>query len=89
MSLMAELLGNVRLDKEARVMEEKPYCHGFIAREYENGAIARYTYISAPTADHTAFTVYGTGGEIRYDTQTGKVVTFDLIPDHQGETLTY
>ncbi len=83
------LFGNASVVKEERAFEGKPYLHGFIAREYENGAIARYTYTAAPTKASTALTVYGTDGEIRYDTQTGKILTFDQIPDHQGETLTY
>lgn len=89
LALMDRLLGNVRLSKEERIFEEYPYLHGFVAREYENGAIARYTYTAAPTKTSTALTVYGTDGEIRYDTQTGKIFTFDQVPDHQGEALTY
>ena len=85
LSLITTIFGCAEVDKETRKLLNEPYLHGFISREYQNGCIARCTYTSAPTENNTTFTVYGSDGEIRYDTQTGKFITFIQSPDYEGD----
>jgi predicted dehydrogenase len=89
LALLSRLIGNSTLKNEERLFNPQPYIHGFVAREYENGAIIRYAYTAAPSKNITSLNVYGTNGEIRFDTETGEILVFKQIPDHQGEPLLY
>ena len=73
------------LDKEKCVEHKQPYAYGFISREYKNGNIGRYTYTSAPIAENTQITVYGTDGELRFDSATMQIVLFAQVPDYTGD----
>ena len=73
------------VDKERVCSLNKPYVYGFVAREYKNGSIGRYTYTSAPIAENTQITVYGTDGELRFNSETAKIVIYPQVPDHVGE----
>lgn len=75
------------LDKETVVSNVFPYAYGFVAREYQNGNIGRYTFTCAPQAENTQITVYGTDGELRYDSATGEIRIYPQIPDHIGISL--
>ena len=72
------------LDKETVASYASPYAYGFVAREYQNGNIGRYTFTGAPQAESTQITVYGTDGELRYDSATGEIRIYPQIPDHIG-----
>ncbi len=76
------------LDKETVVSYAFPYAYGFVAREYQNGNIGRYTFTCAPQAESTQITVYGTDGELRYDSATGEIRIYPQIPDHIGRVHT-
>jgi hypothetical protein len=73
------------LDKEKCVEHKQPYAYGFISREYKNGNIGRYTYTSAPIAVNTQITVYGTDGELRFDSATMQILLFAQVPDYIGD----
>ncbi len=85
----SNLFSSKKVVNEDKQFLQTPYMRGYVSREYENGEILRYIFTSANVDTSVTFTVYGTGGEIRYDALTNKVVVFDLIPDHQGERITY
>lgn len=73
------------VQKEKRTAFTQPYAYGFVAREYENGNIGRYTYTAAPVAENTQITVYGTDGELRFDSATMQILLFAQVPDHTGD----
>ena len=85
LALITAIFDDIAVDKETCKWIEKPYLHGFITREYDNGCIARCTYTAAPITNDTAFTVYGTKGELRYDTASGKITLFEQKPDCEGK----
>ena len=85
LKLISEIFKNEKLKNESVEFIDEPYKHGFVSREFENGNLARCTYTAAPIAESVAFTVYGTDGELRYDTKNGEILVYKQIPDDIGE----
>ncbi len=85
LQLISEIFATERVEKESVEFVDEPYKHGFVTREFENGNLARCTYTAAPIAESVAFTVYGTDGELRYDTKNGEILVYKQIPDDIGE----
>ena len=85
LKLVSEIFENEKVKNESVEFVDEPYKHGFVTQEFENGNLARCTYTSAPIAESVAFTVYGTDGELRYDTKNGEILVYKQIPDDIGE----
>jgi hypothetical protein len=84
LALMTDVLQS-KTDKEKVLTFKSPYAYGFIAREYKNGNIGRYTYTISSAKENTQITVYATDGELRFDSETGKILLYPQVPDCVGE----
>lgn len=83
--LFAEKILNQKQIREYRDFSNEPYRHGTIAREYDGGAIVRYTYTAAPMKESVFITLYGSDGELRFDGESGKITTYIQSPDYPGD----
>lgn len=81
---MASCAFNTDVKKETVKIIEKPYRYGVLIREYVGGAILKIFLRCAPIQEYFEMNVYGSDGELFYDSRENRIIVFEQIPDNEG-----
>ncbi len=73
------------VEKEVNDEQTLPYLHGLLVREYSGGEILRITYAVISSQTKIKCSIFLTDGELRYNSETDKIVTFIQKPNYVGD----